>query len=54
MVHQICAKCQAIPNDILVLECDHSVCVGCAAKLCGVGASIITCPLCRYVTYLDQ
>ena len=27
-----CAKCGAKPEDVLILTCDHNLCLDCAAK----------------------
>lgn len=28
----LCAKCEENPDDILILTCEHNLCLNCAAK----------------------
>lgn len=33
MGRDICQRCDDVPEDILVLECEHKICLGCASVL---------------------
>lgn len=47
-----CSRCDAVPRDIMILECYHPLCLGCASVV-SLGLSSITCYLCGDVTTLD-
>lgn len=54
MTRQTCIKCRTIPTDILVLECEHSLCIKCASFCCSIENSTIICPFCKSSTYLEE
>ena len=62
-----CAKCNELPNDVLILTCDHNLCLSCASKNLqneNIKASrnersnqnsfqTVICELCHIATVLD-
>lgn len=57
-----CSKCREIPYDILMLNCNHNLCVKCAADRIQTqslskspsGKSYLQCERCKIKTILDQ
>ena len=56
-----CAKCRTLPEDILMLTCNHDLCLTCSAKNLqkeaqkkGRSANAIYCELCGAMTVLDE
>lgn len=56
-----CAKCGTLPEDILMLTCNHDLCLICSAKNFqkemqkkGKNANAICCELCGAATVLDE
>lgn len=56
-----CAKCGALPEDILMLTCNHDLCLACSARNFqrelqkkGRSANSICCELCGALTVLDE
>lgn len=52
-----CAVCGSVPEDILMLECNHDLCVECALR--GYrskesGQSMFICEICHKKTLLDK
>lgn len=59
---EICSICEQHPEDILMLECAHDLCVACAAEIYAKGMSgsgkkssqAFTCEICLTQTTLDK
>lgn len=56
-----CAKCGTLPEDILMLTCNHDLCLTCSARNFqrevqkkGRSANAIFCELCGALTVLDE
>jgi hypothetical protein len=55
--NDICAVCEQHPEDILMLECTHDLCVGCAAEIFSKAnrkSSVFVCEICLAQTVLDR
>jgi hypothetical protein len=55
--NEICSICEQHPEDILMLECAHDLCVSCAAEIYSKGnkkSAIFTCEICLAQTILDK
>ena len=59
-----CAKCGELPNDVLILTCDHNLCLNCASrnlknenikdtKSKQNSFQTVICEICRIATVLD-
>ena len=55
-----CAKCQARPEDVLILTCDHNLCLECAAQNLFEQQTMhqntfqtVICEYCQSATVLD-
>lgn len=57
-----CAKCGELPNDVLILTCDHNLCLKCASfnllqqnkkPQDGNSFQTVICELCKIATVLD-
>ena len=46
MVREICSRCDEFPENILVLECGHKICIGCGSALLNCLKYTIRCNLC--------
>ncbi|KAL4506474.1 hypothetical protein ABPG72_000045 [Tetrahymena utriculariae] len=58
-VIQKCTNCKQIPDDILMLSCDHDLCLNCAAQIfvsenLQTDSRLLTCLECGQSTELDQ
>ncbi|CAK83305.1 unnamed protein product (macronuclear) [Paramecium tetraurelia] len=49
-----CEKCQTVPEKFVCLDCEHSFCLSCLAKLFKQHESQIECATCFEITLLDD
>lgn len=55
--NEVCSICEQHPEDILMLECTHDLCVNCAAEIyakVSKKTSIFVCEICLAQTVLDR
>ena len=54
----ICSKCKCEPQDILMLACNHDLCLPCSAYCLthqkGVSPNELKCQMCGTITTLDE
>ena len=55
MNQEKCANCTKLPEDILMLECSHDLCLECASKIYAYQKNKlqIKCLICSEITILD-